>query len=129
MVLASATFGDFLWSLLIFFFMVMYFVIIFQVIVDVFRSPASGVSKALWLLCILIFPVVALVAYVIVHGSEMNERRGHQRTRRSQTDLYLSTPGSTGGPASEIARAQHLLENGAISQAEFDRLKANALAS
>jgi len=58
--------GDFLWSLLVIFFMVIYFMMLFQVIVDIFRRhDASGGKKALWLLFLLCVPLVGLLAYMM----------------------------------------------------------------
>ena len=67
--------SDFLWSLLIIFFMVTYFMMLFHVIVDIFRrKDTSGFTKAIWLLFLLIFPLVGLLAYLIVNGQGMGAR-------------------------------------------------------
>jgi hypothetical protein len=128
LMLLNVSLGDLLWSLIVIFFMVMYFMILFQVIVDVFRRDASGVNKALWLLALLVFPVVSLLAYVIVNGDSMAARRMQDmETARAQTDDYIRTVAGN-GTAAEIAQAKALLDSGAITEDEFDQLKGRALA-
>ena len=125
-------FGDFLWSLLIFYFIFFYFMILFRVIGDLFSNKeASGLTKTLWLLFLLFLPFLSLFIYLIVNGQGMNERamaraRGG-RTRPSRTTSARS-PASGDDPTAKIAKAHELLAAGAISQAEFDALKAKALA-
>jgi len=127
MVLGGVSLGDLQWSLLVIFFMVSYFLILFQVIVDVFRRDASGANKALWLLFLLVAPVIALIAYMIVNGEGMARRRmGDVAAAQSQTDDYIRSVAG-GGAASEIARGKELLDAGAISADEFAKLKARVL--
>ena len=120
--------GEFLWSLLVIFFMVVYFMMLFQVIVDVFRrKDASGGKKALWLIALLIFPLVGLLAYMFTNGDSMTSRNV-QEMQRSQERFDDYVRETAGGSAAEIEKAKGLLDSGAISQAEFDRLKSKALA-
>ncbi|MFL6049454.1 MAG: SHOCT domain-containing protein [Gaiellales bacterium] len=121
--------GEFLWSLLVIFFMVIYFMMLFQVIVDIFRRhDASGGKKALWLLFLLCVPLVGLLAYMITNSESMAQRNV-QSVQQSQAefDSYVQTVAS-GGSAAEIAKAKELLDSGAINQSEFEALKAKALA-
>ena len=120
--------SDFLWSLLIIFFMVTYFMMLFHVIVDIFRrKDTSGFTKAIWLLFLLIIPLFGLLAYLIVNGQEMGARDvGAAQESKAQFDDYVRSV--SGGSASEIESAKRLLDSGAIDQSEFDRLKAKALA-
>jgi hypothetical protein len=122
--------GDFLWSLLVIFFMVIYFLIMFQIIVDIFRSDMNGVSKAVWLLFILILPLVGMIVYLIAHGDDMS-KRGMQDAADANAafDARVRAAAGGGGAAAEIASAKELLDTGAITQAEFDQLKAKALSN
>jgi len=125
-----ATLGDFLWSLLVIFFMIVYFMMLFWVIVDVFRrQDASGGKKALWLLFLLFFPLVGILAYMITNSQSMAERnaREAQQSKQQFDDYVRSTAG--GGSAAEIEKAKGLLDSGAITQAEYDQIKAKALAT
>ena len=122
--------GDFLWSLFVIYFMVIYFIMLFRVIFDVFRDATlSGVAKAGWLIFILIVPLIALLAYVITRGAGMADRdRKDVSSAREAQDDYIRQVAGTGDNATEqVARAHELLNSGAISQQEFDALKAKAL--
>jgi uncharacterized membrane protein len=102
--------GDFLWSLLVIFFMVVYFMMLFRVIIDVFRrTDLSGWGKAGWFIALLVVPLLSLLVYVIARGNSM--------TQRDQAQYE------------QLRKAHELLASGAISQAEFDTLKAKALSS
>jgi hypothetical protein len=124
------SFGDFLWSLVIIFFMIVFFVILFQVLIDLFRShDLGGWAKAGWVLFIIILPFLGLLVYLIVRGKGMAERaRKDQIEAQQQFDDYVRTTAG-GDSASQIANAKKLLDEGTISQEEFDQLKAKALGS
>src|SRR5262245_22504442 len=123
----AASLGDFLWSLFVIFFFVCYFMVFFRVIVDVFRRPASGWNKALWLLFILFLPLIGILSYLSAKSGEMADR-GIQEAQaaQSQFDSYVRDV-SGGGSAAQIAQAKQLLDSGAITQSEFETLKAKAL--
>ena len=126
--------SDFLWSLVVFFFMVIYFMLLFGIISDLFRQKEmSGFVKALWMLAILFIPVFSMLMYVIIYGRSMAERsqQAAARVQEQQADYIRRTvaSGSSGNTATDqIAQAQSLLNSGAITPAEFEALKAKALA-
>ena len=124
-----ANLGDFLWSLLVIFFMVVYFIMLFHVIGDVFRRhDATGGKKALWLLFLLFFPLVGLLAYMITNSHSMASRDVASAQKSQESfDSYVRDVAGSGGAAAEIAQAKQLLDSGAINQSEFDALKAKAL--
>jgi predicted PurR-regulated permease PerM len=127
--LLGATFLDFLWSLIIIFFMVAFFMILFQVIVDIFRrDDASGGKKALWILFVIFLPVLGVLVYLIANSQEMAERKlGEVQRSQEQFDSYVKDVAAGAGPADQIAKAKDLLDQGAITQVEFDSIKAKAL--
>ncbi len=129
--MAVLSLGEFLWSLLVIFFMVIYFMMLFYVIVDVFRRhDASGGKKALWLLFLLVAPLLGLLIYLIVNGDHMAKRNvDAAQAQQKQFDSYVRETAGSGGSAAEIEKAKGLLDSGAISQAEFDQLKAKALST
>jgi hypothetical protein len=126
--LLFADLGDVLWSLLIIFFMIIYFMMLFQVIFDVFRRrDASGFKKAAWLIFLLVVPLVGLLAYLIVNADDMASRniKAVEASQQAFDDRVREV--AAGGASAEIAKAKDLLDSGAISQAEYDQLKAKAL--
>jgi predicted PurR-regulated permease PerM len=125
----ATSFATFLWSLIVIFFMVVYFMMLFSVIVDVFRRhDIHGGKKALWLLFILVAPLVGLLAYLIVNGHGIAERQAKDVQRsQDQFDQYVKTVAAGSGSADQIAKAKELLDAGTITQAEFDQIKPKAL--
>ena len=121
-------FGEFLWSLLVIFFMIMYFIILFSVVIDLFRNhQMGGFAKALWILFLIFIPLISLLVYVIVYGKSMAQRQQAAVVEAQQEqDAYIKQVAGT-SPAEQIAQAQQLLSSGAISQDEYDKLKAKAL--
>jgi predicted PurR-regulated permease PerM len=121
-------FGEFLWSLLLIFFMIMYFMILFSVVIDLFRNhQMGGFAKALWIIFLIFIPLISLLIYVIVYGKSMAERQQSAVVQAQQDqDAYIKQVAGT-SPAEQIAQAQQLLNSGAISQDEFDKLKTKAL--
>lgn len=119
--------GEFLWSLLVIFFMVVYFMMLFEVIVDVFRrQDESGGKKALWLIFLFVLPFLSLIIYMVMNSEGMAERqRGMMEARGYRA---ASGGGSSSGPATEIANAKTLLDSGAITQEEYQSIKARVLA-
>ena len=129
MVLTS-TLGSFLWSLLVIFFMITYFMMLFWVIVDIFRRhDESGGMKAVWLLVLFIIPLFGLLIYILVNGHGIAERNAaQQKAAQKDFDEHVRSVAG-GGSADEIAKAKQLLDSGAINQAEFEQIKAKALAA
>ena len=81
------------------------------------------------LLFILVAPLLGLLVYLIVNGHGIAQRQAKdvQRSQAEFDDYVKSVAG--GGGAEQIAKAKELLDAGTITQAEFDQLKAKALAS
>ena len=122
--------SEFLWSLLVIFFMVIYFMMLFQVIIDVFRRhDESGVKKALWLIALLVLPLFGLLIYMIVNSEGMAERNvsAVQQSQAAFDEHVRTVAGDGGGAAAEIAKANELRQSGAITEQEFAALKAKAL--
>ena len=125
------SFSDFFWLLIWSFFLVCYLMVLFQIIGDLFRDKdLSGWWKALWIIFLIIFPFLAALIYLIARGRGMAERQaGAMQNAQAATDQYIQSVASRGNPAEQIASAKTLLDNGTISQDEFDKLKQKALAS
>jgi hypothetical protein len=129
-VAASYPFLNLLWDILIVFAWFIYIWIAITVLIDVFRrNDISGWGKAAWVVFVVVIPWIGVLAYLIVNHSGMTERRINEaRTSQAQFDAYVRQTAGSGGAASEIERAKQLLDSGAITQQEFDALKAKALA-
>ena len=129
---ADYPFLDVLWTMLIFFLWIAWFWLVILVVIDIFRRhDAGGGKKVLWLLFILFVPFLGVFVYLITNSQNMARRRAEEmQTAQAQTDDYIrSVAGGGGGAAAEIERAKGLLDSGAITQEEFDAIKAKALAS
>ncbi|MFF1529566.1 hypothetical protein [Cellulomonas sp. NPDC058312] len=122
-------FMQWFWLMLWWFVFVMYLVLLFRILGDLFGDrDLSGWWKALWVLALVALPYLTALVYVIARGKGMAERQiaGAQKAR-AQADAYIrDVAGSS--PTSEIARGKELLDQGAIDAREFAALKAKALA-
>ena len=117
------------WSMLIFFLWIAWFVLLFRIIVDVFRRrDIGGGAKTLWLIFVIVVPFLGVFVYLITQDRQMGERDDQERQAAQQRfDDHVRSVAATSGPADEIARAKQLLDSGAIDQAEFEKLKGAAL--
>ena len=129
--LLAYPFLDVLWSMLVFFVWIAWFLLLFHVIGDVFRRrDVSGGKKTLWLIFLLFVPFLGVFVYLIANSDDMARRSIEQaEASRAQMDDYVRTTAGSGGAAAEIEKAKGLLDSGAITQAEFDAIKAKALAA
>jgi len=130
-VLAAYSFGDVMWSMFVFFAWILFFWMLFIVFGDLFsRHDISGWAKAGWTIFVIILPFLGIFVYLIAEGKSMGERAAKRaQSQQSQVDDYVRSVASSGSATEEIAKGKQLLDSGAITQAEFDQLKANALAS
>ena len=128
--MVATQFLTFLWSLIVIFFMVIFFILLFHVIGDLFsRHDASGWKKAAWVIFIVVFPFLGLFVYYITNADGMAQRQmAAMQKAQAETDTYIKSVAAQGDPSEQIAKAKALLDAGTISQAEFDQLKAKALA-
>ena len=129
--LAAYTFGDVMWSMFVFFAWILFFWMLFVVFGDLFsRHDISGWAKAGWTLFVIVLPFLGIFVYLIAQGRAMGERAQQRaQAQQSQMDDYVRSVASSGSATDEIARGKELFDSGAISQAEYDQLKAKALAS
>jgi hypothetical protein len=121
---------DTLWTLVYIFFMILFFMIWFMVILDLFNDHTlNGWAKAIWIIFLIIFPPITVLVYLIARGKSMSERRQAQMEAAQQAQkAYIQSAVGSVSPADQIASAKSLLDAGTITQAEFDSLKAKALA-
>ena len=130
MVAADYPFLDVLWTMLVFFIWIAWFMLLFRIIADIFRRhDIGGGAKVAWIIFVIFLPFLGVFVYLITQSTHMAER-DMQRAQAAQTqfDDYVKSVSGSGGAASEIEKANALLASGAITQAEFDELKRKALA-
>ena len=127
---ADYPFLDVFWTMILFFLWVAWIYTLVIVLGDVVRRhDISGWGKAAWTLFLIVVPFLGVLIYLIAHGQGMAERRMEDvKASQAQMDDYVRSVADGGGAASEIDKAKGLLDSGAITQAEFDSLKAKALA-
>ena len=128
-------FWSIIWVVIWSFVFVAYLFVLFYILTDLFRDhELSGWWKALWIIFLIFMPYLTALVYIIARGRGMAERQvAAVQQARSETRTRTSSmsPAHRGGgksPADHIADAKALLDNGTINQAEFDQLKAKALA-
>ena len=128
--LFAYTFGQVMWSMFVFFLWILWFWLLFTVFADLFRRhDISGWGKAGWTIFVIVLPFLGVFIYLIAEGKAMGERNLAQaQTQQAQMDSYVRSVAGSTSSADQIAQAKTLLDNGTITQAEFDQLKTRALA-
>jgi hypothetical protein len=133
MILAAAETYPFLevfWTILVFFGFVIWLWLLFTVIWDIFRrQDTSGWVKVLWIIVVILLPFLGVFIYLIAEHKGLAERSAKQQKEgEEQTAQYVRSVAGQSDPTSQIANAKTLLDNGTITQAEFDQIKQKALA-
>jgi hypothetical protein len=114
------TFLDIVWFIFIWSLFVSYLVVLFKIVGDLIGDRSlRGSGKALWILVLVLFPLVSALVYMLVRGDGMADRALER----------AGVPAPPPSSAQEIAQAKLLLDAGAVSQAEFERLKAGAFSN
>jgi len=119
-----------MWTLLVFFAWVIWFYLLITVFGDLFRRhDLSGWAKAGWIIFAIVLPYLGVFVYLIAEHDGMAERSAKQlQQSQAQMDDYVRSVAAKSDPADQIAKGKQLLDQGAISQAEYDALKQKALA-
>ena len=130
MLAADYPFLDILWTMFIFFLFIIWIWILITVFVDIFRrKDTSGFAKAAWIVFVILLPYLGVLIYLIANHDGMADRNlAQMQQQRAATDDYIRSVSGSASPADQIAQAKGLLDSCAISQEEFDALKAKALA-
>ena len=125
----SSNFWETIWQILVVFVLVAYLIVLFQIIVDLFRDKKlGGFSKAIWFLGLIFVPIFTALLYILFRVRGMSERQIEAvKEARAETDAYIRTVAGSKSPTEQIAEAKALLDSGAISADEFARLKSKAL--
>jgi hypothetical protein len=123
------SFWDIMWFIFITFAFVAYLMVMFSIITDLFRDrETSGFMKAVWIIALIFLPLITALIYLIAKGGDMADRSLQQAEEmKRRQDAYIRETAGAATPADQIAQARRLLDEGAISQAEYEGLKAKAL--
>jgi hypothetical protein len=124
------SFWDVVWFIVISFAFMAYIMVMFTIIADLFRDKeTSGFVKAVWFLALIFLPFLTVCIYLIARGGGMAERQAENNAQvMSQQESYIREVASRATPADQIAQARSMYESGAITEAEYTRLKDKALA-
>lgn len=128
-VAADYPFLNILWTMIIFFCWVVWIWMMVIILTDVFRRrDISGWSKAAWTVFLIVLPFLGTLVYLIAQHDGMADRAADRaRGEQAHFDSYVRSVATNGGAASEIDKAKHLLDEGTITQDEFNALKTKAL--
>jgi hypothetical protein len=126
--------GSFLLAMFEFFIFLAWFMCLWWIFGDLFRSKdLGGVAKTLWVLFVIVLPILGMLVYLIARGHGMQERalESALEAQERQAEYIKTVAGGSSGasPADQIASAKALVDSGAITQQEFEQIKAKALAS
>ena len=128
-VAADYPFLDLMWTMVVVVAWILWIWMVIAVLTDLFRrDDASGAKKVAWTLVIVFLPLIGVLIYLVANGDGMATRSAkRERAAQARLDDVVRAAAPAGATA-EIERAKALLDSGAISQAEFDAIKAKALA-
>ncbi|MFC9911442.1 SHOCT domain-containing protein [Streptomyces sp. NPDC127197] len=117
------------WTMMWFFLWIMWFVLLFRIVVDIFRDDSlSGWAKAGWLVFVVVLPFLGVFVYVIARGKNMGRREIAQaRVQQEAFESYIrdTAKGGAGRPSSvdELAKLSEIRARGDITDEEFRRAK------
>jgi hypothetical protein len=119
---------DVLFSMLFFFLFIAWIWVLISVIGDIFRSEMSGGGKALWVIFVILIPWLGVLVYLIANGDKMADRSireaaAMEDARRS----YIREAAGATSPADELTKLANLKDSGAISDAEYQKLRAKVI--
>mgnify|MGYP001765518720 CR=1 FL=1 len=128
--MSDFSFWEFFWLVVSTALFLAYLIVLFQIVGDLLRDRTTGgFAKAVWVFGLLVLPFLTALLYLVVRGNGMYARQ-EERYAEAQAgmDQYIQSVAGKRSPAADIAEAKALLDSGSISQAEFEALKAKALA-
>ena len=117
------------WTMLEIFFFIIWIYLLFIVFVDIFRSnDMGGLTKALWVIFVIVLPFLGVFVYLIARGGKMHERAAAQAQQQQKAfDSYVQQAGGGSSTADQLSKLADLKEKGTITEAEFAAEKAKLL--
>jgi len=117
------SFGNVLWTMLVFFFWFMAIWIFITVFADIFRRrDLSGAAKAGWIILIFIVPFLGAIIYMIARP-RMTEQDKEDMERMQAAEMRVSGY----SPADEVAKLSKLRDEGKITAEEYEEMKKRAM--
>jgi Phospholipase_D-nuclease N-terminal/Short C-terminal domain len=131
MVLGDISLGDLIWTTIWVFFLILFIWVFIAIVSDLFRDhETSGLAKAIWVICLILFPLLGSLVYLIARGDGMAKRSAaQQRAAKADLDSYIRETAGTGGtgPVDDLHRLAALRDSGTITDAEFEQMKARVV--
>jgi hypothetical protein len=126
-------FWSFFWLLVWWFFFIAFLMVLFQIFGDLFRDDElGGFAKAVWVIVLIFLPVIGSLVYLVARGKGMSQRAMKQNAEMvAAQEEYIrsvAAPSSGSSGVEQLAQAKALLDSGTITQEEFEKIKAQALA-
>ena len=122
---------DLFWTMLVFFGFVVWFWLLFVIFGDIFRrTDIGGWGKAGWTLAVIVLPIVGSLIYLVAEGRHMADRRAADAAAARagfERDVRSIAANGHGGPTDQIYAGKRLLDEGAITEQEYEALKRKAL--
>ncbi|WP_406830806.1 SHOCT domain-containing protein [Pedococcus sp. KACC 23699] len=123
------SFWDVVWFIVITYVFVAYLMMLWAIVKDLFRDEqASGFTKALWVIALIVLPILAACVYVISKSGQMTQREMASRAdAMRQQEAYIKEVAGRPSASDQLASAKSMLDSGTITEAEYERLKNKAL--
>ncbi|RDI49675.1 SHOCT domain-containing protein [Nocardia mexicana] len=122
------SFWDIVWFIVLGLLLVVYLMLLFSIIADLFRDhELSGWLKALWVFCLIVFPFVTASIYVVTRGSSMAGRSAAAALKRREDEADYIRRVARGDATDPMAEARNLLDDGVITEEEFARIQRRTL--
>ncbi|MDJ0663316.1 MAG: SHOCT domain-containing protein [Acidimicrobiia bacterium] len=119
---------DVIFSMLVFFLFIAWIWVLISVIGDIFRSDMGGAAKAIWVLFVMLLPWLGVLIYLISNGDAMADRTVKQAVAMEEAQrAYIRDAAGTASPADELAKLSGLKDSGAITDEEYQKLRAQVI--
>ena len=109
---------------------IVWLILLVHVLGDLFRDDEeSGWAKAGWVLFLVVFPYIGVLAYIVARGHGMGMRTLERAQAQDQAlQSYVAATTGASGTAEELTKLADLRDRGVLTQEEFDQQKAKILA-
>jgi hypothetical protein len=117
------------WTMIFFFLWVAWIMLLFKVIIDIFRSKdLGGAGKAFWSLFVILIPWLGVLVYLIARGTSMTERDVADAVAHEEAvQAYIRQAAGSASPADELSKLAGLHAQGVITDSEYAQQKAKLL--